>query len=102
MYIVTKCLYPNDKTKAVAQMYLEAMKKYPDDASVATPIVPAAAHATLQGMTVTVIYEAKKGKLEDAYAIVVKRMVMFYDIQGFQYALEIHLNLEEAMGAIGM
>jgi hypothetical protein len=102
MYIVVKSLYPTDKVKAVAQRYLEAMKKYPDDASLATPIVPATVHATLEGMTVTVIAEAKKGKLEDVYAIAVNRMVMFQDIQGFEYTIETHLNLEEAMGAIGM
>jgi len=102
MYVVIKSLYPTDKSKKVAQRYLEAMQKYPDDASAATQIVPAAVHSTLQGMTVTVIYEAKKGKFEEAYDIAVNRMVMFQDIQGFQYALESHLNLEEAMNAIGM
>jgi hypothetical protein len=102
MYIITKCLYPTDKAKEVAQMYLKAMTKYPDNASVATPTVPAAVHSTRQGMTVMVIYEPKKGKLEEAFAFVVNRMVMFHDIQGFESTHEIHYNLEEAMKTIGM
>lgn len=102
MYIITTCLYPNDKAKEVAKMYLKALSKYPDDASVATPVVPAAVHATLQGMSVMVIYESKKGKHEDALLIAVNRMVMFHDIQGFQYTNTTYYNLEEAMKAIGM
>ena len=102
MYIITTCLYPNDKAKEVAQMYLKALTKYPDDANLATPVVPAALHATLQGMSGMVIYEAKKGKYEEAYAIAVNRMVMFHDIQEYQYTNQTYYTLEEAMKAIGM
>ena len=102
MYIVTRSLYPSDKAKEVAQMYLKAMTKYPDDPSVATPIVPGAVRSTLEGMSVVVIYEPKKGKLEEAYAIAVNRLVMFHDIEGFESTNETHLTLEEAMKAIGM
>ena len=102
MYLITKCLYPTDKAKEVAQMYLKALSKYPDNASVATPIVPAAVHATLQGISVMMIYEAKKGKLEETSLLVVNRMVMFHDIQGFEYTTQISYTLEEAMKAIGM
>jgi hypothetical protein len=102
MYIITKCLYPTDKAKEVAQMYLKALSKYPDDPSVATPTVPAAVHSTLQGMSVMVIYEPKKGKLEEAYAMAVNRMVMFHDIQGFESTHETHYNLEEGMKVLGM
>jgi hypothetical protein len=102
MYIITRSLYPTDKGKEVAQMYLKALTKYPDDPSVATPIVPAAVRSTLQGMSVMVIYEPKKGKLQEAYNMVVNRMVMFHDIQGFESTQEAHYNLEEAMKAIGM
>lgn len=102
MYIVTESLYPSDKAKEVAQMYLKAMEKYPDDASLATPVVPAAAHSTLQGISVTIIYEIKKGKAEEAYAIAVNRTAMFRDIQGFESTINIYYNLEEAMKTIDM
>ncbi len=102
MYIITKCLYPGEIAKEVAQMYLKAMTKYPDDASLATPTVPAAVHGTLQGVSVMIIYETKKGKFEEAFAIAVNRTAMLRDIQGFKYTHEIHYNLEEAMKTIGM
>lgn len=102
MYIIATCLYPSDKAKEVAKMYLKAMTKYPDDASLATPIVPAAVQSTLQGISVMMIYEPKKGKFEDAYALAVNRMVMLLDIQGFEYTFNVPYTLEEAMKVIGM
>ena len=102
MYIFVTSVYPNEKAKEVADMYLKAVTKYPDNNSVSTPIVPVAAHMTRQGQTVTVIYEPKKGKLEEAYALVVNRMVMFHDIKGFESTHEIHYNLEEGMKVLGM
>jgi hypothetical protein len=102
MYIVATCIYPSDKAKEVAEMYLKAMTKYPDDASLATPLVPAAVHATLQGISVMIVYEPKKGKFEDAYARAVNRMVMLEDIKGFEYTFITPYTLEEAMKTIGM
>lgn len=102
MYIIATCIYPSDKAKDVAQVYLKAMTKYPDDASVSIPLVPVAVHATLQGISVISIHEPKKGKLEDAFALAVNRMVMLRDIQGFEYTLHLSYNLEEALKTIGM
>ena len=102
MYIIAESVYPSDKAKDVAQRYLEAMEKYPDDASLATPIVLAAVRTTLQGITVMAILEPKEGKLEEAYALAVNRMAMFQDIQGFEYEFKTSYTLEEAMKVIGM
>jgi hypothetical protein len=102
MYLIAESSYPSDIAKEVSQMYLKAMTKYPEDASVATPIVPAAVHATLQGLSVMIIYEPRKGKLEEAYALAVNRMVMFQEIKGFEYSFRLSYTLEEAMKAIGM
>ena len=49
-----------------------------------------------------IIYEPKKGKFEEAYALAVNRMVMLFDIKGFEYTFEAPYTLEEAMKAIGM
>jgi hypothetical protein len=65
-YIITTSMYPSDKGEEVAKRYLEAMAKYPPDASLGTQIVPAAVKTTLQGIKVIGITEVKKGKYEDA------------------------------------
>jgi hypothetical protein len=102
MYIIVTSLYPNDKVKEVANMYLKMMTKYPDDASVCTPVVPVAVRSTLQGMRVLSIQEVKKGKFEDASAFVINRMHMFNDIQGYKWSMKNFLNIEEALKSIGM
>ncbi|PKN52730.1 MAG: hypothetical protein CVU55_05755 [Deltaproteobacteria bacterium HGW-Deltaproteobacteria-13] len=102
MYLFTVSLYPNDKAKEVAETYLKAMKKFPDDANVATPILPVAVRGTHQGIKAMVIYDVKKGKLDDAMTLAVNRLSMFHGIQGYRYANKVFLTLEEALKIIGM
>jgi len=102
MYLFTTTTYPNEKSKEVAEMYLKCMAKYPDDPSVSTPLVPAAFRGTPQGIRAIVIYEVKKGKLEDAHAIALNRLIMFRDIPGYRYSVKTYINLEEGLKLIGM
>jgi hypothetical protein len=102
MYLFVTSSYPNDKAKEVANMYLKMLTKYPDNNSVSTPIVPVAVRATFQGIRAIVIHEVKKGKLDDAMAFTVNRMVMFHDIPGYRYSIKTFLTIEEALKAIGM
>lgn len=102
MYIVTTCTYPSDKAKEVAQMHLKALTKYPDDASLGTFVVHGAVRGTLQGLSVMLIFEPKKGKFEEAYALGVNRLAMFHDIPGFEYEIKAHYTIAEAMKVIGM
>jgi hypothetical protein len=102
MYIIITSLYPNDKVKEAANMYVKAMTKYPNDASLATPVVPVAVRATLQGIRVISVQEVKKGKAEDAHALAANRMGMFNDIAGYRWTIKTFLNLEEALKTIGM
>lgn len=102
MYIIAECVYPSEIAKEVAKAYLNAVTKYPDDASVGTPIVQGAVHGTLQGISVMTIIEPKKGKLEEAYTLAVNRMVMLQEIKGFKYSFRLSYTLEEAMKTIGM
>jgi len=102
MYLVTTSLYPTDKAKEVAEVYLKCIVKYPDDNSVSIPIVPVAARGTFQGIKTMVIYEAKKGKLEEAMDIAVKRLAMFHDIPGYRYSLKTFMTLEEGLKLLGM
>jgi hypothetical protein len=101
-YLVTTSVYPSHITSEVAQRYLQAMEKYPPDENLATPLVPAAVKATHQGITTIGILEVKKGKLEEAYNRAVNFMVMFHNIEGFDYNIEVWLKVEEALSAIGM
>jgi hypothetical protein len=101
-YLVTTSMYPTDKGTEVGKRYLEALSKYPPDENLAINVVPAAVKATPQGIRVIGIVEVKKGKLEEAYTRTVSMMVMFHNIEGFEYTVDIYLKVEEAMPLIGM
>lgn len=102
MYIIVTSSYPNGKVKEVVDMYAKMMTKYPDDASLGTPIVQVAVRATLNGIKVIHISEVKKGKFEEIYAFAAKRMHMFDSIEGYGWTIKPFLNMEEAMKAVGM
>lgn len=102
MYLISNSLYPNDKAKDVVNMYLKAMAKYPEDNSICTPVVPAAVRSSFEGIGVMIIYDVKKGKLDDAITLAVNRNVMCTTVPGYRYSLNTYLNLEEAMKAIGL
>ncbi len=102
MYIIVTSLYPNDKAKEVANMYLKMIKKYPDDNSLGNRVVPVAVRPTIGGIKVISISEIKKGKLEDTMAFAANRMAMFNDIPGYKYSIKTFMNLEEALKTIGM
>jgi hypothetical protein len=102
MYLITTSLYPPDKVKEAANMYVQMMTKYPDNASFGTPIVQGAVRSTIQGMKVISIFDVKKGKFDDAMALTVERMTMFNDIPGYRWVIKPYYNLEEAFKTIGM
>ena len=101
-YIITISLYPSDKGTEVAERYFEALAKYPPDENLATQIVPAAVKSTHDGLSVIGISDVKEGKLEEALNRTVNMMVMFQDIEGFEYSTDIHYKVEEALAMIGM
>ena len=101
-YLVTTLFYPSEKAPEVAGRYLEALSKYPPDESLGTDIVPAAIKSTHQGIKGITIYDVQEGKLDAAYTRAVNMMVMFQNIPGLSYTVEVHLKVDEAMSAIGM
>ena len=101
-YLITTSLYPNEKAPEVGARYLEALVLYPPDEDIGAEIVPAAVKSSHQGIKVLSISEIKEGKLDAAYTRATNMMVMFQNIPGFVYTVEVHLKVEEAMSAIGM
>ena len=102
MYIITTSSYPNDKAKEVAEMYLEMVKQYPEDASLANRVVPVAIRTTLEGVTVINVYDIKKGKLEEALIRGANMLAMFNNIQGYRASMTTFMNLEEGLKILGM
>lgn len=101
-YLITTSLYPSDKADEVAKKYLEALSKYPPNENLATQLIPAAVKSTHQGIQVMGIQEVKPGKMEEAITYIGKFITMFHSIQGFESTTDVYLNVEEAMGLLGM
>jgi hypothetical protein len=101
-YIVTTSIFPTEKGSEVAEIYLEAIMKYPPDENLAVELVPAAVKSTHEGVKTIGIAEVKEGKLEDALKRTVDMMVMFQSISGYKYSTDIYYKIEEALALIGM
>jgi hypothetical protein len=101
-YIIVTSQYPSHKAQQVGETYLEALKKYPPDESLATQVVPAAAKTTLEGIEVISISEPKEGKVEEALTRARDEMTMFLPIEGFEYSIDTYGTVTEAMSSIGM
>ena len=101
-YIITTSWYPTHKTQEVAEKYLEMLEKYPPDESLGEGIVPVAVTTNQQGIKTMGITEVKEGKLEEALASNRRSMVMYHDIEGFEYSVEVYMNVVEALEFIGM
>jgi len=94
--------YPQHLSEEVGKAYIEAMKKVPDDKSIAKPVIRAAVEATLEGFRVTAFNAVKPGKLREALDLASKRMLIFGKIEGFNYSINLAYNATEAMEFIGM
>ena len=101
-YIVTHSWYPTHKVPVVAQRYLEVMEKHPADETLFEPIVPASVKATERGIEVIGILLVKEGKLEEALSHTIQGFVMYHDIEGYEYSVEVQYTVVEALAFVGM
>jgi hypothetical protein len=102
MYIKIVSRYPQHLAVEVSKLYLEAMKKVPDDRSISKPAVRAAVEAADGKFLITAFYTAKPGKLREALDLANERMLIFTKIQGFEYSINVAYEVGEAMKFIGM
>ena len=68
----------------------------------AKEIIPNAVKATEEGMTVISVHEVKEGKLEECLAQQQKQLLVFHDIPGYRYRMEVRFNVVEAIEMLGM
>ncbi len=102
MLVMTTLIYPPAMADQVGQKYIEIMDKYPDDASIAESLVPAAVKATAEGIKVTAIYSAKENKIKETMDLASNRMLEFRKIEGFRYSIDIAYDAVEAMALLGL
>ena len=80
--------YPNAMASEVAKRYLESLKKYPPDPSLAKTLA-IGVRATNEGIKVIGIADVEKGKYEEALLRQVQSTHEFHsDIEGYRYVIE--------------
>ena len=102
MYMVTEGWFPAGKGAEVGKIYLESVKKFPDDRSIEKPIVRAAFWATKDGMYSVSISSIKPGKVKEAMDLASNRLLMLSSVEGYVYATHIAYDLPEAMPFVGL
>ena len=95
-YIIVQAWYPTDINTEAVEKYLEVLKEYPFDKSLAKETIPVAANTNKDGIEVLSVMEVKPGKLEEAWKWAGKRMGMFQEVKGFEYNMRLWSTLTES------
>jgi len=93
--------YPPHKATEVAEKYIEVLQKHPYE-SFEKMLVDSASRPDKDGIEVISIADVEKGKYEEIFNLIVKRMVMLMSIEGFRYKFDTLYKLEEAYPLVGL
>ena len=102
MYMVTENWWPAGKSAEMGKVFLESMKKHPDDKSIVKPILRSAIWAEIKGMHGLGVYSIKPGKIKEAMDLETNRNLMLSSVEGYVYITHIAYDLVEAMPFVGL
>ncbi len=101
--IVTQHWWPHGQSEKVGKVYLDVMKKFPDDRTISKPILRSAIWAVKDAMFSTTISSIQPGKVKESMDLAMKRLLMMSEsIDGFKYEINIAYDLVEGMPLIGL
>jgi hypothetical protein len=101
--VMTTVWIPHSKAPKAGKVFLEAIKKFPDDRTLAKNLVNNAVVATKEGYKVVVADEIKEGKLKEYIALANKQLLFFAEnIEGYKYQIEVMSSITEAMAVVGL
>ena len=102
MYLVTEGWWPANKGAEVGKVYLESVKKYPDDKSIEKPIVRAAFWTAKEGIRSVSISSIKPGKVKEAMDLATNRLLMLSSVEGYVFFMHIAYDLVDGMQFVGL
>ncbi|NVM36079.1 MAG: hypothetical protein HWN81_10820 [Candidatus Lokiarchaeota archaeon] len=101
--VMTTVWIPHAKASMAGKVFLEALKKFPEDRSLAKNLLNNAVAATKEGYKVIIADEIKEGKLKEYLAQANKQLIFFAEsIEGYKYEIEVMSSLPEAMAVLGL
>ncbi|MHA2129019.1 MAG: hypothetical protein ACW99L_03500 [Promethearchaeota archaeon] len=102
MYIVAETWFPAKNASEVGKLYLEMMAKYPDDRSIAKPIIQSSIHSVKDGIHALGVSSIKPGKVKEAMDLYSNRLLMMASIEGYVYEIYVTYDVVEAMPLVGL
>jgi hypothetical protein len=102
VFIVIQAWYPVKIAPFVGQKYIDITKKYPLDKSLGNMVLPPIQAATKDGIHVLSAYECKDDKVKAMLMALAKAMLMYAELEGYQYSMEMYIDATEAYSLIGM
>ena len=100
--VVSTSWFPTSKSSEVGKKYLEVLKQFPPDKTIAKVIVRVGVRTTKEGMKSFSIFEIKEGKLKEFMDIAYKQILMFSEIEGYRSEMEFYMSGAEALPLIGL
>lgn len=101
-YVMLTSTFPTTKAREVAKVYLEVNKKYPYDKTLYKQTFRGAIKSGDEGIMTIGISEPLPGKMSEYIVRLQDSLVMYHDIEGYKYKIEVWYSLVEALGMIGM
>lgn len=98
--IMVTAWFPPNKSPEVARKHLEIAQKFPR-----APFekrLMGGTTADRNGIKDIMIIEVEKGKYEEALNLTARRLLEYFDIEGYRYEVETLLTLEEGMALLGL
>jgi hypothetical protein len=99
--VVVTIFFPHAKSSEVAKKNVELIRKYPPDLSIGKILI-IGVRATIDGMKVLAVGEAKKGKVEEFMTRLVKLYQEYTNLEGYRYEIETYFDVAEAYKVLGM
>jgi hypothetical protein len=95
--------FPHGKASKAGKLFIEVMKKYPRDRTLAKVVLDNAVAATKEGYKVISAAEIKDGKLKDYLAKLNQTLIYLAEnLEGYKFEVEVLSSITEAMGVLGL
>jgi hypothetical protein len=99
--IVIESWYPAKISPLVGQRYIEVTQKYPPDKSLGEVALDPIVRPTKEGIHSIYAWKCKDDKVKDSLMTLSKVMLMYAELEGYQYSIETYADLTEAYAIIG-
>ena len=100
---MTTVWLPHAKVSKAGKLFLEALKKFPNDRTLAKNLLNNVIVATKEGYKVVIADEIKDGKLKEYITLTNKQLLFFAEnIEGYKYQIEVMSSITEAMAVVGL